>query len=143
MLEKSQDDVIYITDEDNVHFESLNPNTIVLNDGWNNLERITAFEAAEAAIAAAASNSIKPADIKETIEAVGDDRKKKQRQKKHDGESSLNNESSPKSSDHEDLLEFDLSNEKLLVADLSNEETSDEETLGEVSSGETKTGLDE
>ncbi|NP_001156250.1 uncharacterized protein LOC100166851 precursor [Acyrthosiphon pisum] len=158
VLENSQDEVTNIINEDNVHFESLDPDTIVLNDGWNNLERIAAFEAAEAeaeaAIAAAASDNSKPADTNKKIEADGGDdgsRKKKQRRKKQDGVSSSDNESPSETMDHEGSLESDLSNEELLVADLSNEgsadeetsdeELSDEDTVEEVSSDET--GLDE
>ncbi|XP_060865887.1 uncharacterized protein LOC132941750 [Metopolophium dirhodum] len=137
VLENSKDEVINIINEDNVRFESLDPNTIVLNDGWNNLKRIADFEAAEAAIAAAASDNTEPADTNKKIKADG-------------GESSSDNESPPEASDHEGSLELDLSNEEPLVVDLSNEgsdeemsdeELSGEDTVDEVLSGET--GLDE
>ncbi|CAI6366062.1 unnamed protein product [Macrosiphum euphorbiae] len=144
VLENSQDEVTNIINEDNVRFESVDPNTIVLNDGWNNLERIAAFEAAEAAIAAAASDKTKPADTNEPIEADGSDdggRKKKQRQKKHDAVSSSDIESPSEVSDHEGSLELDLSNEGSADVETSDEELSGEDTVEEVSSEET--GLDE
>jgi len=110
----------------------VDPDTIVLNDGWNNLERIAAFEAAEAAIAAAASDKTKPADTNELIEADGSDdggRKKKQRQKKHDAVSSSDNESPSEMSDHEGSLELDLSDEGSADVETSDEELSGEDTV--------------
>jgi len=133
VLENSKDEVVNIINEDNVRFESLDPNTIVLNDGWNNLERIADFEAAEAAIAAAASDNTKPADTNINIKIDG-------------GESSSNNESPSEASDHEGSPELDLSNKELLVVDLSNEgsdeETSDEELSGEITVDEVLSGED-
>lgn len=136
MLENSQDEVTNIINEDNIHFKFLDPSTIVLNDGWNNLERIAAFEAAEAAIAAAASGNTKSANTNESIKAKGNeygDRKKKLRRKKYHFVSSSDNESPSEWSDHEDSPELNLSNE---VADLSNEGSADEETSDEEFSGE-------
>jgi len=133
VLENSKDEVVNIINEDNVRFESLDPNTIVLNDGWNNLERIADFEAAEAAIAAAASDNTKPADTNIKIEVDG-------------GESGSDNKSPSEASDHEGSPELDLSNKELLVVDLSNEgsdeETSDEELSGEITVDEVLSGED-
>lgn len=145
MLENSQDEVTNIINEDNVHLEFLDPSTIVLNDGSNNLERIAAFQAAEATIAAAASGNTKSADTNESIKAKGSDygdRKKKLRQKKYHFMSSSDNESPSKSSNHENSYEIvDLSNEGSADEEMSEEEFSGQDTVEEVSLGETR--LDE
>jgi len=161
VLENSPDEVINIINEDNIHLESLDPNTIILNDGRNNLERITAYEADVAKNSAASPDHTKPAKTGETTEVNGGDhgdRKKTQRQKKYDGMSSSNNETPSEASNDEDSLELDLSNQKLLAVDMSykgsvdketsdesssEEETSNDETSEKVLSDETKTGPDE
>jgi len=146
VLENSQDEVTNIINEDNIHLKFLDPSEIVLNDGWNNLERIAAFEAAEAAIAALASDNTKFANTNESIKANKGsdygDRKNKQRQKKYHVMSSSDNESPSGSSDHEDSPESaDLSNKISADEDMSDEEFSGEDTVEKVSLGETE--LDE
>lgn len=144
VLENSQEQVVNIIDEDKVFFESLDPSTILLNDGWNNLERITAFEAAEAARTAAASDNTKSADANEANEADGGNHKKKRRGKIQDGVSSSENKNPSDSSNDDDSVEtsdegtFDKesSSEEVLDEDALDENASDEDALDENASEE-------
>ncbi|XP_027842325.2 otolith matrix protein OMM-64-like [Aphis gossypii] len=132
VLENSQDQVVNIIDEDKVYFESIDPSTIVLNDGWNNLERITAFEAAEAARTAAASANTKSADANEANEADGgDNRKKKQRRKIQDGEEVLDEDALDENASDEESLDEDVTDEDALDEDALDEDALDEDALDE------------
>ncbi|XP_025192405.1 uncharacterized protein LOC112592535 [Melanaphis sacchari] len=153
VLENSQEQVVNIINEDRVYFEPLDPNMIILNDGRNNLERIAAFEATEAASTAAEfdNNNDKLVDTNETIKADDDSRKKKQSGKKHGSVFSLENKIPLNSLDPNNSVEIDMSNKGSLAdkekfnekssSEVLDEDALNEESLEKESSDKTKTGI--